>query len=261
MGLSLFASVASAAPPAGGDPAALAPPFRFRHSAFSLTGEAIDERIGGQRLTTGAVGTDATFIAQTTGPSGWGTVGDASLRALCGSTGSALALPLSGELDLAGQYVATLAPAQGPLLALGFRLETFWNLPPGWIWLEAPRLEAGYVYARGDLVVRATAYSSFLVGGGSIDTYGTGSVAKPDYGAKLFVAAWSSYLSLYVHHVVDAGDNPGIPVDEATGSACFLVIHSVQACARASLFRAPTPFYAPSVAQWRVWSLDIGIGG
>jgi hypothetical protein len=259
-GLLLFAGVAWADAPTGGAPAGPAPPFRFRHLAISLTGEAADERIGGQRLGAGAGGTDATFIAQTTWPSRWGTVGDASLRALGGSTGSGLALLLSAELDLAGQYVAPLALAHGPLLALGFRFETFWNFPPGWIWLEAPRLEAGYEYAHGDLLVRATAYSSFLVGSGSIDTYGNGNVAGPDYGAKLFVSAWGSYVSLYAHHVVDAGDNPGIPVDQATGSACFFVLHGVQACARASLFRAPTPFYAPAVAEWRVWSLDIGLG-
>jgi hypothetical protein len=251
---------ASASEPPLGVPGDATSSFAFRQVVFSLAGEAVETEVGRQRVDSWNAGVDATFLAETTWLSQWGAIGEASFGGAAGGEGGRPALAFSAKVDGAGQYVFRLAPGHGPLLALGFRFETFWDFPPGWTWLEAPRLEAGYRYEAGDVLVRATAYASLLAGAGKIDTSTSGSTVEPDYGARVLISVRGSSLSIYAHHVVDAGDNSGVPVDQATASACLFLVKSVQACARASLFRAPALLYSPAEAEWRVWSFELGVG-
>ncbi len=165
----------------------------------------------------------------------------------------------SGVFDFGLDAFAPLGKGHGPFAGVGVRAE--YDLNPDWLFGEVPRAEAGYLWLRSGLALRAYGFASFFASTGSIDTHTKGTLTRPEYGARLFAASsqfWTSgYFIADFHHVLGAGGDPGAPVDEITGQACLVFVSPFAACADARLFRGASPTYPLREVEWRMWSIEV----
>jgi hypothetical protein len=245
-------------PPPSSFPVAPSSPPPFGRFGGNLVGGLVDYQLGAQEVTSWAVGAAVDMLVERMWGSHWGFFGQGSVDAQGGRGEGQFVLLVAATLDLTAQYQLPVASSHGPILALGVEAQTFQFHPYGWSWFEGPRPEIGYRWQKDGILLRGGAFASLLAGGGTFDT-AHGSIASPDYGARLLLAAPRGYATVEARHATAPGAEPGIPVDQVTAAECLQLVFGLQACARETLMRGPAASLRSGEAQWRVWSFEVGL--